>query len=184
MKTALSALALFLFTSFAPSPSLHIIYIFMGEQCVISQNYTLRLRQLHDSYAGEDVQFVGVFPNNYSDSESIKAFKEKYQLPFKVELDKAHLKVVEFDVKVTPEVVVFKVDDQQVVYQGRIDNAYFRIGQRRTLTTTSELEEVLEAIKNGEKKEFEFKQAVGCFLTPVDPLFKDMSSCKELNPNH
>lgn len=172
-------LAVFFLTGATPPKDLHLVYVFLGEDCVISQNYTLQLRELHEKYASKDVQFVGIFPNNYSTTESMKAFKEKYKVPFSVELDKAHLKVYKFKIKVTPEIVVYNVKDQKVVYQGRIDNTYFGLGQRRTVTTTSELKDVLQAISQKEESEFEFKRAVGCFLTPIDPLFRDVSPCKE-----
>ena len=162
-----------------PPKNLHLVYVFMGEDCVISQNYTLELRELHEQYGSDNVQFIGIFPNNYSNTETMKGFKEKYQIPFSVELDKAHLKVYKFKIKVTPEIVVYDVKGQKVVYQGRIDNTYFGLGQRRTVTTTSELKDVLNSISEKEETEFEFKRAVGCFLTPIDPLFKDVSPCKE-----
>jgi hypothetical protein len=174
-------LAGFFLTAATPPKNLHLVYVFLGEECVISQNYTLKLRALHEQYASKEIQFVGIFPNNYSNTESMKAFKEKYKIPFSVELDKAHLKVYKFKIKVTPEIVVYNVKDQKVVYQGRIDNTYFGLGQRRTVTTTSELEDVLKAVSQKQGPEFEFERAVGCFLTPIDPLFRDVSPCKEFD---
>jgi len=184
MKLKLSLLSLItavLFLSVAPNPSknFHLVYVFLGEECSIVQEYTQQINQLHEQYASDDIQFVGIFPNNYSTTESMKAFKEKYQLPFSVELDKAHLKVYKFKIKVTPEIVVFDVKNEKVVYQGRIDNTYFGLGQKRTQTTTSELKDVLEAISQNEAANVEFQRATGCFLTPIDPLFRDVSPCNE-----
>jgi thiol-disulfide isomerase/thioredoxin len=172
-------LAVFFLTSSTPLKDLHLVYVFLGEECTIAQDYTPKLRELHDQYAGKEVQFVGIFPNNYSTTESMKAFKEEHQLPFSVELDKAHLKVYKFKIKYTPEIVVYNVKDQKVVYQGRIDNSYFGLGQKRAVTTTSELADVLQSITEKKDTEFESKRPVGCFLTPIDPLFRDVSPCKE-----
>ncbi len=173
----LSLFASFFLTAATPPKNLYLVYVFMGEECVISQNYTLELNKLHEQYASDRIQFIGVFPSNYSSSETVKNFKSKYKLPFNTELDKAHIKVFRFQIKVTPEIVVYDVKNQNVVYQGRIDNTYFGLGQRRTVTTTSELSDVLSAITKKEELDFEFKKAVGCFLTPIDPLFKDISPC-------
>ena len=58
------------------------VYVFLSEECIISQSYALELRQLHEQYAGADVEFVGVFSNPASNPEKMAAFKSKYQFPF------------------------------------------------------------------------------------------------------
>ena len=127
----------FLFSGFSiPEKDNILVYIFLGEECVISQHYTLQLKALHTEFANENLTFKGYFPNPNSTPESIKNFKEKYALPFELKLDKAQLQMMKFSVSVTPEVVVFKPATQEVLYQGRIDNTYFKVGRRRRITTT------------------------------------------------
>ena len=65
---------------------------------------------------------------------------------------------------VTPEVVVYNESKQQILYKGRIDNTYARIGQKRRITTTSELKDVLEAIKNNQAVLVSHTQPVGCLI--------------------
>ena len=57
------------------------VYVFLHESCVISQYYTLPLRELHEEYANENIQFIGLFPNFSSKPNQIETFKEKYQIP-------------------------------------------------------------------------------------------------------
>lgn len=169
-----------LFSSTSPQRSVE-VYVFMGEECIISQYYTLTLKQLWIDYAGESIHFKGLFPNPSSSPEKIKAFQDKYQLPFSLSLDLQQENMHRFGVKVTPEVVVFDKGKQEILYQGRIDNTYFRVGKRRTITTRTELEEVLHAVQANEKPIVQNAPAVGCLITKLKLLSSDVPMCKPLS---
>ena len=114
------------------------VYVFLHESCVISQYYTLPRRELHKEYADENVQFIGLCPNLSSKPNQIETFKEKYQIPFELETDYYHKKREEFEATVTPEVIVYNESKEQLIYKGRIDDAYARVGKRKRMTTTLE----------------------------------------------
>ena len=141
-----------------------IVYVFFHESCVISQYYTLPLRELHEEYANENVKFIGLFPNFSSKPNQIETFKEKYQIPFELKTDYYHKKKEKFGATVTPEVVVYNESKGQLIYRGRIDDAYARVGKRKRVTTTSELKNVLESIRNNQPIMVSNTQAIGCFI--------------------
>ncbi|MEM9888533.1 MAG: hypothetical protein AAF849_21740 [Bacteroidota bacterium] len=140
------------------------VYIFMLEDCVISQYYTLSLKELYHEFASEQIHFVGVFPNRFSSPETIAAFKSEYDLPFELKYDYYQSLSRKMGATVTPEVVVFDHAREAILYKGRIDNTFFQLGKRRQVTTQYELKAVLQAIK--EKKSIAIKNttAVGCFI--------------------
>lgn len=140
------------------------VYIFMREDCKICQNYSLKWQELHQDYSNDSIRFVGVFPNFSSKPKKIEAFKEKYQIPFDFVHDYFKTLTLRFGATVTPEVVVFNHNEGKVLYKGRTDNSYFRVGKRRTITTTSELKDALEAITNGQTVEVPETTAIGCFI--------------------
>ena len=144
------------------------VYIFLHEDCVISQYYTLPLKELHNQYGNDSIQFVGLFPNFSSKKENIQAFKEKYGLPFPLKTDYFKTKTILFDAEVTPEVVVYNENKKAILYQGRIDNTYFRVGKKRTITTTSELADALEAIVTHQPISVKKTQPIGCFINKND----------------
>jgi peroxiredoxin len=154
------------------------VYIFLGEECVISQHYTLQLKELYAQFANEHLTFKGYFPNPNSTPESIQNFKEKYTLPFDLKLDKAQLQMMKFGVTVTPEEVIVKPATQEILYQGRIDNTYFKVGKRRRVTTTFELKNALESIQRRERIAVQKTEIIGCFITPLDPNFKGIPMCQ------
>lgn len=166
-----------LFSYWGPQKEIE-VYLFLGEECLISQYYTLSIKQLWQEYADENVNFIGLFPNPSSSPEKMSAFKEKYQLPFSLAIDIQQEKMKVFDISVTPEVVVYDKRKQQVLYKGRIDNTYFRVGKRRTVTTSSELADVLAAIRGNKVSATPSVPAVGCFITPMTPLLPNAPMCK------
>lgn len=140
------------------------VYVFLLEDCVISQNYTLVLKQLHEQYAPKGIEFLGVFPNRISKESTIKAFKQTYNLPFSMKYDYFQTLARRMNATVTPEVVVFNHTQQAVLYQGRIDNTYFRVGKRRQVTTTSELADALEEIVHQQPIAVKETQPIGCYI--------------------
>ena len=132
--------------------------------CIRDRYYTLPLRELHEEYANENIHFIGLFPNFSSKPNLIETFKKKYQIPFELKTDYYHKKKEKFEATVTPEVVVYNESNGQVIYKGRIDDAYARVGKRKRFTTTSELKDVLESIRNHQPIMIANTQAIGCFI--------------------
>jgi peroxiredoxin len=140
------------------------IYIFLLEDCIISQHYAPVLNELHQQYANDSTQFLGVFPNRFSQPESIAAFKETYKIKFDLKYDYYQTVAKQFSAIVTPEVIVYDERNQQVIYQGRIDNQFVRVGRRRQVKTKNELADVLHALENGIPVETASVPSVGCFI--------------------
>ena len=54
------------------------VLIFLAPLCPICQNMTFDLRQLEKDFAGESVEFVGVFPNASTTEAQIATFQQTY----------------------------------------------------------------------------------------------------------
>lgn len=145
------------------------VYVFLAEECIIGQYYTPLLRQLAGDYARHRITFVGLFPNFNSKPKKMAAFKKKYKIPFELKTDYFKTKTKKFGATVTPEVVVFNETKEAIIYKGRIDDAYARIGKRKRRATTSELKDVLNAIANDQPLPFEKTEAIGCFINMKVP---------------
>ena len=152
-----------------PTPDSITVYIFLHESCRISQYYTLPLIELHDEFANKHTQFVGIFPNTSSKIDNIEAFKVKYNIPFDLQTDYDKVKTEQFGATVTPEVIVYNETQQQILYKGRIDDAYARVGKRRQVTSTSELKDALTAIANNRPIKVTETEAIGCFISIPKP---------------
>lgn len=119
---------------------------------------------MSERYENEHTQFVAVFPNLRDKPDLIAAYKEKFDIPFRTKTDYFKTLTEKFGATVTPEVVVYNETKEEKIYQGRIDNTYYKLGRKRGVTTSKELEMVLEALKNGEEITVKSAPAIGCFL--------------------
>lgn len=165
----------------SPRPDSVTVYLFLGEECIISQYFTQQLNELHAEFSNEKLAFVGLFPNPSSKPKKITAFRQKYGLAFPLKLDPLQKKMDAFGVNVTPEAVVFNHATGEVAYQGRIDNTFFRVGKRRTVTTTSDLRDALQLLAEGKKINTPKTAAIGCVITALDGNLKNIPMCSDTN---
>lgn len=140
-----------------------VVYVFLMEDCPISQSYTPALKVLHQSYGFE---FIGVFANASSTEETMQTFQKKYAIPFSLKLDADNKISQALGAQITPEVFALDKATEKILYQGRIDNTFFSLGSRRGVTTSHDLREALEAIKTGKPIAVAKTEAIGCLITP------------------
>ena len=117
------------------------VLIFLAPLCPICQNMSFDLRQLEKDFAGEPVEFVGVFPNASTTEAQIATFQQTYGLDMTMGKDTAHWAEA-LGARWTPEVFVLDEADS-VVYQGRINDRYFAPGKRKPKTKRRDLDAAL-----------------------------------------
>jgi hypothetical protein len=140
------------------------VYVFLAETCPISQQATLPLRALHSQYAPLGVRFVGVFPAPGTTAASVAEFARTYALPFATQPDAGLRLTRQLGAHTTPEAVVVAADGHTILYQGRLDDQYVALGQRRTLSQHHELANALADLAAGRAVAVPRTQAVGCFI--------------------
>ncbi len=145
------------------------VYVFLADTCPISQNATLTMRELYARYSAQGVGFGGFFPSPATTSTDIAAFAKTYRVPFPLISDARHRYVRRFGVRVTPEVVVLAADERTVLYQGRLDDQFAGLGQRRALVQHHELADALAAVVAGRPVAVARTEAVGCFIENLLP---------------
>ncbi len=140
------------------------VYVFLSETCPICQSYTLTLKTLAEKYSRENVVFLLVFPNYYSGTDSVNAFIKKYNLPFFSIVNKAKELAKELNATITPEVFVQDAKGK-ILYSGRIDDSFYSLGKRRTVVSSNDLDDALQAITGKQKVKNVKTQAVGCIIS-------------------
>ena len=141
------------------------VLIFLAPLCPICQNMTFDLRQLEADYAGDDVEFVGIFPNTSTTAAQIQSFKDTYSLSMTMMQDTAGWAET-LGAKWTPEVFVLDVRDS-VVYRGRINDRYFAPGKRKPKTKRRDLDAALRDCLAGRPVADPVTDAVGCPIEGV-----------------
>lgn len=156
---------LFLLTGTKAPASVATVYVFLSETCPVCQSATLGLRGLYKEYRERGVDFVGVFPNvGVSDAASIERFAKKYQLEFPLRADENQRLTQRFAATVTPQVFVVAPDGERVVYRGKIDNGFERVGKRRQVVTEYYLKNALDELLANRPVTVTETEPVGCFI--------------------
>ena len=141
------------------------VILFLAPLCPICQNMSHEMRLLEKEFAGEPVEFVGVFPNPSTRSDQIAEFGETYGLNMTLMADTAGW-AGRLDDRWTPEAFVLDERDS-VVYRGRLNDRYFAPGKRRPRTRNRDLRQALQDVLAGHPVSTPVTDAVGC---PIEGL--------------
>ena len=140
------------------------IIIFMAVDCPITQKYMGTIRDLARNYQSQHISVVGYFPAGLS-RKAAKKFREEYQVPEIIQFidDKKHSMTNKYRATITPEVILID-KNQQVIYQGAIDNWFFELGRYRLEITEHYLIDAIEASLQGKQPSVKKTEAIGCFI--------------------
>ena len=144
---------------FAQKPQL---LLFWSEACPVCIFYGVEIRKLQANY-GETVDWTFVFPNLTSTDSTAQAYLLKNKLTGNIVVADAADWVKKYAVEVTPEVVLLGTEGE-LLYAGRIDNSYEKIGRRRHKATETELSDRLQKLADNQPFVYIRTRAVGCFL--------------------
>jgi peroxiredoxin len=141
------------------------VYVFLHDECKISQFYTPELSRLYETYRAEKVGFVGCFPNPGTTADRIETFARDYHLTFPLQEDYSKTLTRKFGITITPEVAVWDHRTGQQIYRGRIDDSYVRVGKRKTHPQHYDLEGIIETwLSHPDPQLLVQTQAIGCLI--------------------
>lgn len=145
------------------------VYVFLHDECKITQYYTPELNRLSGKYKDQHVGFVGVFPNAAASEDRIRTFGKTYGLSFPMLPDPAQKITRQLGATITPEVAVVAAQTGQLIYRGRIDDSYVRVGKRKLKIQHHDLADILENWQNHLRPDQTIETpAIGCFITFTD----------------
>jgi hypothetical protein len=143
-----------------------LVFVFVRTDCPISNRYAPLLQEMNKRY-GQQALFRLVFPAKTESNDKIQHYLEEYGYRLAAIRDLDHALVKKTMAKATPEAAVFDAKGQ-LVYHGRIDNLYERIGQSRRAASTHELADAIEAASKGLHPPVATTEAVGCFISDLE----------------
>ncbi len=149
---------------FGHSQNNYSVYIFVAEKCPISIYMAKPLQEAYKKF-GNQVDFYAVFPMKNSTQKSADKFLKEYGLSeFKIKLDYYQGFSKKLEATITPEAVVLN-DLGEVVYRGRISDAYRAPGKMKHGPRKNEMVQVLDNLINGMAISKPWANAVGCYIT-------------------
>ena len=141
------------------------VFYFLGEDCRICQYYAPTINLLDSLYRSDTHQFQGLFPNRYSNEEGIANYAENHEITIPLKREYFGTMARKFGVTITPEVVLYDEKNDKVLYQGRIDDSYVRVGRRKRFIKSKDLEKAILQLIDGKAIETKATQAIGCYIT-------------------
>ena len=100
-------------------------------------------------------------------AEVIRKHDAEYGYKIPALRDPQKVLVKDSQAQITPEAAVFDAKGH-LVYHGRIDNLYQDIGRARTIATTHELEDAIQAALSGKTFAPGESHAVGCYISDLE----------------
>ncbi len=140
------------------------IYVFMAPECPICQYYTPLLRSTREQLAPFSTPLTLAFTTG--DSLSVIAFERKYQTGWKLIWgEEARNLAKQFGASVTPELLA--LDSQnQMLYRGRINDAYVAPGKRRPIIRLCEIDSLTQSVIQRKVRAIASQPAIGCLMNP------------------
>ncbi len=147
-----------------------VVVAFLGIECPLAKQYSVRLQDLAREYAGKGVTILGVDANSQDAPTEIAAFVRRQGLEYPILVDAGAKLAEQLGATRTPEVVVLD-QNRAVRYRGRIDDQ-FQIGVIRDKAEHQELRDAIEALLAGRSVPVATTQPIGCLIgrpqTPTD----------------
>ena len=139
------------------------ILFFVSHDCPISNQFAPEIQRICGTYAEDGFQCFLVYVDPDLTAGLIRQHLQEFGHQAPAILDSRH-RLVEFSgATITPEVGVFSPQGE-ILYRGRINNFYERLGKPRRIVTEHDLRSALDQIRDGLPISPARTQAIGCFI--------------------
>jgi len=135
--------------------------VFVLPDCPICNAYVPELNRLHAEFTRRGAALVLVHADPATTTDAARQHAQEYQIAAPVAVDGQHVWVKRAQATTTPEAALFSPAGD-LLYRGRIDDQYTGLGQRRTVVTSHDLRDALEAVLAGRPVSQSRTKAVGC----------------------
>jgi thiol-disulfide isomerase/thioredoxin len=143
-----------------------VVLIFVRTDCPISNRYAPTIQRLSAEHA-DTTSFWLVYPSKAESAEVIRKHDREYGYQIPALRDPEKVLVRESHAQITPEAAVFDIRGR-LVYHGRIDDLFEDVGRARTVATTHELEDAIQAALTGKNLAASTAHAVGCYISDLE----------------
>lgn len=140
--------------------------IFVLPDCPIANSYAAEYSRLNAEFSSQGIPVVVVYVDPDVTPAKMNEHARQYLLKCPVLLDSQLFWGDRAGATKTPEAAVFSVDGS-LLYRGRIDDKYVKVGKSRVVATSHDLRNALEAILAGKPVANRFTEAVGCHIPGV-----------------
>ena len=139
------------------------VLLFVRTDCPIANKCAPEISRIAKEFTPRGVRFFLVYADNDITPDMIVAHRKSFELEVPWVLEGVPALIERSGATVTPEAAVFN-GGREVVYLGRINDQFAGLGQQRSLVTTHDLREALNAVLEGKRPPRSRSKAVGCYI--------------------
>ena len=144
-----------------------VVLLFSSPDCPIANAIAPEIERLHQLTLAGGGRFYLVHARGDVRAAGAAAHAREFGITATVLLDREQTVVQIMDATVTPELVVLAAAQDgtlRTTYQGRINNLYASLGNRRDRATKHWGRDAISKTLNGERVDPPYRQPLGCFL--------------------
>ncbi len=149
--------------TFAPEQHQATVLVFVATECPIANASAPTLMRLAAEFQDDDVAFFRVYADIGVEPGEIEAHGRDYGFTFPAIHDASQTLARRAGATRVPEAAVFDAAGE-LVYRGRIDNAFADFGKRRRHVTEHDLHDAITAVLAGRPVANPRTDALGCFI--------------------
>jgi thiol-disulfide isomerase/thioredoxin len=140
-----------------------VVLIFLSTECPICNRYAPEIQRLALTFRAKGIEFFTVYPNEEDTPARVAQHVRDYAYTTIPLLDPAHQLVRHTQATVTPEAIVLTTGGP-IVYKGRIDDRFPRLGVEKPEPTQLDLRDALNQIVETRPVSNHGAPAVGCYI--------------------
>jgi thioredoxin-related protein len=144
------------------SSSNRLLFFFI-EDCPACQNVAHKIVRIAEDQSANRVEVLGVYLPAKGYDSKLDEFIRDFSINFPVVQDPDLYWVKRFSATVTPEVVLLDRNGE-IIYQGAVDNYYYKLGKHRRAPTKHYLMDAIEALNANRPVETSYVEPIGCFI--------------------
>ncbi|MEE3233139.1 MAG: hypothetical protein VX294_03155 [Candidatus Latescibacterota bacterium] len=150
--------------SLFPSDAIATTFIFVADDCPISNRYSPEIQRLAKLYTSLGINFHLVYVKPDITQKEIEKHTERFFSNISSVLhDPYHDLVHLSEASVTPQAAIFD-NKQNLVYSGRINDRYIDFGKQRPKAQKADLEDALRSLLSNKFPNPKRTTAVGCYI--------------------
>ncbi len=139
------------------------VIFFVLKDCPVSNRFAPEMNRICDDYEDRGVRCTLAYVDPDLTVAEIERHLSEYSHGIRAVYDRDHEMVKATGATVTPEAVLFD-GGGRVVYRGRINNFYAKLGVPRRQVTEHDLRDALDAVLAGRPVKNPRTEAVGCYI--------------------
>ncbi len=140
------------------------VCLFVLAECPICRQYSPEINRIVEQYQKKKISFVLVHEDEKVSLKDVRKHQSEFDIRIPTGVDRNHALARLAKASAVPTAAVFDAKGK-LLYSGRIDDRFAKVGVQRKNPTKRELRDVLDAVLAGKPIAVKSTEVVGCAIS-------------------